>query len=91
MEKRNIRQELMTIGGANFEKWYEGLTREEKLEYSFIIENEKERREAFVKPPQKPDLGEAVHYWIQHKGFLNLDTPEEEIWEFYQNKNENNE
>ena len=86
MEKRNIRQELMNIGGANFEKWYEGLTREEKLEYSFIIENEKERPAESVEPKQKPNLGEAISYWVEQKGFLDLDTPEEEIWEFFNKK-----
>lgn len=34
------------------------------------------------------ELGEAISYWIEKKGWLNLDTSEEEIFNFYKEKNE---
>lgn len=34
-------------------------------------------------PKENVELGEAIHVWIEHKGSLDLDTPEEEIWRFY--------
>lgn len=30
-------------------------------------------------------LGEAINYWIERYGSLDLDTPENEILEFYEN------
>lgn len=89
MEKRNIREELMSIGGSEFENWYAGLSREEKLEYAFIIEKEKE---TYVFDDKTFDFEflKALEYWVEQKGFLDLETPEEQIWEFFK-KNKNNE
>ena len=35
---RNIKQELLTIKGGDFPKWYASLTKLEKVEYQMIIE-----------------------------------------------------
>lgn len=32
------------------------------------------------------NLGEMINIWIQHHGSLDLDTPEQEIIEFYNKK-----
>lgn len=38
----------MTLPGKNFKSWYEGLSREERLEYSFIVEDLKTSRPSNV-------------------------------------------
>jgi len=39
---RDLREELMTIRGGDFPKWYHSLTKLEKIEYSHILEQLKE-------------------------------------------------
>ena len=39
MEKRNIKEEMKSISGGEFRTWYNSLTKEEKIEYDFLIEN----------------------------------------------------
>lgn len=76
--KRNIREEMMTISGGQFKKWYEELSKEEKIEYNFILEK--------IKNPTLPkeiDLSEAINFWILNKGNLDVDTLKLEIYNFY--------
>ena len=84
--KRNIREEMLTIGGGKFKEWYDSLSKEEKVEYNFILECLKNPT-----PPKEEiiefDLGEAINFWIEMRGSLDLKTPEKEIVDFYlQNK-----
>lgn len=44
IEKRNLRKEMRKLSGVNFSKWFEALTIEEKVEYDFIIQNDKVRK-----------------------------------------------
>lgn len=44
IEKRNFRKEMRKLSGVNFSKWFEALTIEEKVEYDFIIQNDKVRK-----------------------------------------------
>lgn len=44
MEKHNLRKEMRKLSGVNFSKWFEALTIEEKVEYDFIIQNDKVRK-----------------------------------------------
>jgi hypothetical protein len=80
--KKDIRQEMKTISGAEFKEWYHSLTKEEKIEYDFLLENLKNPT-----PPkeniQDIDLGEAINFWITENGSLDLDTPEDQILNFY--------
>jgi hypothetical protein len=80
--KRNIREEMKTVSGGQFKKWYNSLTKEEKIEYNFILQNLKNPT-----PPKEEiievDLGEAINFWISKNGSLNLDTTEDEIINFY--------
>jgi hypothetical protein len=79
---RNIREEMKTISGGQFTEWYESLSKEEKIEYNFILQNLKNPT-----PPKEEivevDLGEAINFWISKNGSLNLDIPEDEIVNFY--------
>jgi hypothetical protein len=43
MKQKKIREQLMNIDGLKHKAWYESLTREEQLEYTFIIENERKK------------------------------------------------
>lgn len=76
--KRNIREEMMTISGGQFKKWYESLSKEEKIEYNFILEKLKNST-----LPKEIDLGEAINFWISNKGNLDVDTLKLEIYNFY--------
>ena len=43
MKKRNLKEELFTIKGGDFPKWYASLTKSEKIEYEKIYENRKNK------------------------------------------------
>ena len=37
--KRNIKKEMMSVIGSEFNAWYASLSKEERLEYAFLIED----------------------------------------------------
>jgi hypothetical protein len=80
--KRNVREEMKILSGGQFKEWYESLSKEEKIEYTFILENLKNS----TLPKEETievDLGKAINFWIDTYGSFNLDTPKEKIINFY--------
>ena len=37
--KRDIKKEMMTLKGSEFKSWYNTLSKDEKVEYAFILED----------------------------------------------------
>jgi hypothetical protein len=37
--KRNVREEMISISGGEFKTWFDSLSKEEKIEYDFIVQS----------------------------------------------------